>query len=242
MDYSKYIEYLVKWIQQKVKKSGLKGVVLGLSGGIDSAVVAALSKLAFPDNSLGLLLPIDSMKHDLQDIERLIDNIHIDSKTIDLKSTFDQICQSLDIKDKTSISNIKPRLRMTSLYAVAQENQYLVLGTDNKIEWEVGYFTKYGDGGADLLPISCLLKSQVMIIAKILNVPESIILKDPSAGLWDGQTDEKELGFSYKEADDYFSNKPVSKETTNKIQLLQKNTNHKRVSIPRPLPLETFDK
>jgi NAD+ synthase len=123
------------------------------------------------------------MDKDIEDINKLINKINIDSEFIDLKPTFNQIKKSLNISNKQSISNIKPRLRMTSLYAIAQKHNYLVLGTDNKIEWEIGYFTKYGDGGVDLLPIVQLLKSDVKNIAKILNVPDSIINKQPSAGL-----------------------------------------------------------
>ena len=242
MNLKKYSEYIVQWIIEKVKDANAKGVVVALSGGIDSALVACLAKKAFPKNSLGISLPIGNMDKDLIDIEKLVKKIKIKYKSINLTTTFDTLLSNLsnEVKNKMAILNIKPRLRMTTLYSIAQENNYLVLGTDNKIEWEIGYFTKYGDGGVDLLPISQLLKSEVKNMSQQLGVPESILSKAPSAGLWEGQIDEKELGFSYDAADKYFLGKKVSKDVKNKIERLNKLSEHKRNPIPHPMPRKLF--
>ena len=241
MDYTKYIDYLITWIKKKVNDSGAKGVILGLSGGIDSALVAALSKLAFPNNSLGIIMPINNMDHDLGDIDLLIKKIKIKTNTIDLELPFNILKEKLALEDEKSISNIKPRLRMTTLYSLAQERNYLVLGTGNKVEWELGYFTKYGDGGADIYPIINLLKFQVNDIAKILGVPLSIINKKPSAGLFEGQTDEDDLGFSYKDADNYFLKKYVNDDIKAKINSFMIKSNHKRNNIIKPLSIIELD-
>jgi NAD+ synthase len=125
-------------------------------------------------------------------------------------------------------------LRMTMLYALAQEKKYLVLGTDNLAEWTLGYFTKYGDGGVDLLPLVNLLKKEVKEMAKIMKLPKIIYTKVSTAGLWEGQTDENELGFSYNEIDDYIIGKKINPITKEKIEKQIKLTNHKRIKIPTP--------
>jgi NAD+ synthase len=125
-------------------------------------------------------------------------------------------------------------LRMTMLYALAQEKKYLVLGTDNLAEWTLGYFTKYGDGGVDLLPLVNLLKKEVKEMAKIMKLPKIIYTKVSTAGLWEGQTDENELGFSYNEIDDYIIGKKINPIIKEKIEKQIKLTNHKRIKIPTP--------
>ncbi|ENY69718.1 NH(3)-dependent NAD(+) synthetase [Mycoplasmopsis bovigenitalium 51080] len=240
----KYVEYLTKWIENTVKKANCEGVVVGISGGIDSALVAALAKRAFPNNTLGIVMPIDSMKFDLNDIEALSKNLNLELLTIDLKSTFDELNSKMNINDKMAISNIKPRLRMTTLYAIAQEKKYLVAGTDNEDELFIGYFTKHGDGGVDFLPISRLLKNEVKLLAKHLDVPESIINKKPSAGLWEGQSDENELGFTYNDLDNYLNNNLELVETNIKLKIerLHKNSQHKRDKAYKPKSIEQYFK
>ena len=223
-----YIDYLISWIKEKVLVANAKGVIVGLSGGIDSALVAALAKRAFPNDSLAIIMPIDDMKNDLNDIDLLVKEIKIKTLVVNLKSDFISLKNKLNIKNKGAISNIKPRLRMTTLYSLAQERNYFVLGTSNKVEWELGYFTKYGDGGADLYPIINLLKSQVNNLASILNVPKSIITKSPSAGLFDDQTDEKEFGFTYKDADNHFSKNTINNNIVIKINSFRNKSDHKR--------------
>ncbi|WP_406616943.1 NAD(+) synthase [Mycoplasmopsis adleri] len=241
-----YANYLVNWIKEKTLAAKCKGCVVGISGGIDSALVCALSKKAFPNNTLGIVMPIDNMSHDANDINLLSGALDLEFKEVNLKNTFLEIQKACDdeITNLMSLSNIKPRLRMTTLYAYAQQNNYLVLGTDNEDEYFIGYFTKYGDGGVDLLPISQLLKSEVRALAKHLNIPQSIINKTPSAGLWDGQSDEKELGFSYDDLDNYLINNTseIDKDKLAKIKRMHSISKHKRLSPPKPLSIEKYFK
>ncbi|WGI36288.1 NAD(+) synthase [Mesomycoplasma lagogenitalium] len=235
MNYKKYFNYLVSWLKEEVEKANMKGVIVGLSGGIDSSLVAVIAKKAFPNNSLGVILPINSMKNDKDDIKKLVSKFEIESIEINLKSTYDMLLSQIPLNDKLAIANIKPRLRMTTLYALAQEKKYLVLGTDNFSEMFLGYFTKYGDGGVDLLPIVQLTKYQVRQLSKELNIPESIISKVPTAGLWDGQSDEQELGFTYDDFDQYLKDKSkLSEKIINLIEKQHKITEHKRSPLPRP--------
>lgn len=232
-----YKDYLVQWIREEVKKANAKGVIVGMSGGVDSSVVSALAKEAFPENSLGVYLPIGKMGQDLQDAKAVAETIKIKTVTVDLTKAYKASAKATGVKTKLASANIKPRLRMTALYALAQENGYLVLGTDNAAEWILGYFTKYGDGGVDLLPILHLLKGEVKQMAKELGLPSVVYTKAPTAALWDGQTDEAELGFSYDEADKWIEGKKVSKAIEAKIERQVAVTNHKRVALPQPKPL-----
>lgn len=218
----------------------MDGVIVGLSGGVDSSVVAALAKKAFPNNSLGVYLPIGEMGQDLIDAKLLAKNIEIETRTIDLTNSYKALKEAVNTKTKLATANIKPRLRMTSLYALAQEKRYLVLGTDNAAEWILGYFTKYGDGGVDLLPIIHLTKGEVKEMAKELGLPPIVYTKKPTAALWEGQTDEDELGFSYDEVDKYIKGIATDKEIISKIEHQIKITNHKRVALPTPLDLKNF--
>lgn len=242
---SQYVDYLVNWIKLKVKNAKSKGCILGISGGIDSAVVAALCQKAFPKNTLGIIMPIDSMNHEMDDINELAKALNMKFPLVDLSKAFDLLVKSIpDLDNKLAISNIKPRLRMTTLYAYAQQNSYLVVGTSNKDEYHLGYFTKYGDGGADILPICHLLKSEIRLLAKYLNIPESIINKKPSAGLYQGQSDENDFGFSYEELDNFLKNKKenLKFETIDKINKMHKYTTHKRNIPTKPLSVYEYFK
>ncbi|WP_018247464.1 NAD+ synthase [Orenia marismortui] len=235
-NYEEIIKSLIAWIQDKVKDAGGKGVVVGLSGGIDSSVTATLCKKAFPDNTLGLIMPCGSKPQDKEDAQLLADNFEIDYKEIDLESVFNTMLELLDHCEskKLSRANIKPRLRMTTLYYYASLNDYLVVGTDNRSELKLGYFTKFGDGGIDLAPLGNLVKSEVREVAKILGIPESIITKAPSAGLWAGQTDEDELGITYEEIDHYI----LTGEASSKVKEIVDNLeakNHHKLALP-PIP------
>jgi len=198
---------MVEWLKGEIKAAGMQGCVFGLSGGVDSAVVAGLCKQAFPANVLGLIMPCHSNPQDAIDAQKFADKFAIPTKTIDLASSFDELYKTLSgqpYDKKTmdlSIANLKPRLRMLTLYYYANKQNYLVVGTGNKSESVMGYCTKYGDAGVDLLPLAALLKTQVRELAKELGVPQEIIDKAPSAGLWQGQTDEGEMGITYAELD-----------------------------------------
>jgi NAD+ synthase len=194
---------IVNWIRKQVKQAKAKGIVMGLSGGVDSSVVAALAKEAVGKNRLlALILPCLNKNQDLKDARLLVKKLGIKSKTIDLSKMHRDLVKILPKADNLAKANLKPRLRMLVLYYFANKLNYLVCGTGNKSELMVGYFTKYGDGAADMLPIGDLLKTKVRKLAKELGIPGHIINKTPSAGLWPGQTDEGELGISYNQLDD----------------------------------------
>lgn len=237
-EYGELAERLTDWIQKKVLEAGCRGVVLGLSGGIDSSVTAVLCKRAFPEESLGLILPCYSHPFDREDAELLASQIDLEYQVMDLSTTFDTLLSTIKEKEKEEPSmatvNIKPRLRMTVLYYYAQHRKYLVSGTDNRTELLLGYFTKYGDGGIDFAPLGNLVKMEVRRLAQELKIPERIIEKPPSAGLWEGQEDEEELGFSYEEVDSYILTGEASDEVKKRVDTLISTNSHKmeRPDIP----------
>lgn len=230
---------LVEWLRLKVAEANMKGLIVGISGGIDSAVVAHLIKRAFPDQSLGVIMPCKSNPQDEADAIAVVNSCGIEHVVIDLNDThqvlFSQIEKKLTKKgswnEKTARlgdANLRARLRMSTLYTVANNYGYLVVGTDNAAEWYTGYFTKYGDGGVDLVPLIHLTKGEVRELAAYLGVPEQIITKAPSAGLWEGQTDENEMGTSYDLIDQFLKGKPIPESDRKIIENLHKRSEHKR--------------
>ena len=201
LDYPKLIDEIQNKIKEYVMSANAKGVVLGLSGGIDSSVTAALSVKALgKENVLGLSLPCHSIPQDLEDAKLIAKNLGITFKVLELTSTYDEIISVFKTKIKSNdraLANLKPRLRMATIYFAGQSMEYLVIGTGNRTELAIGYFTKYGDGGVDFEPIGALYKCEVRAVARILRIPEKIINKPPSAGLWEGQIDEDEIGMTY---------------------------------------------
>lgn len=237
----KYIAYLINWLQQTAHSANVKGFVIGISGGLDSAVVGALIKQAFPTTSLGVIMPIGKMV-DFADAKLVVEHLDLNHQVIDLTNVYDSLTKVTSVTSQSALINIKPRLRMTTLYALAQENNYLVVGTGNAVEWALGYFTKYGDGGVDLLPLIHLNKAQVKQMAQLLNIPQSIIDKAPSAGLFPGQTDEKEWGFSYAMVDQYLANQAIPADIKQKIVTQNQRTHHKRAPILSPQRPQKFFK
>jgi len=226
---------IIKWLRMQVKQARAKGIVLGLSGGVDSCVVASLAKEAVgKDNVLALILPIHSHSQDLIDAKLMAKNLGIKTKVIDLSASYDNLIKVLPNGSCLAQANLKPRLRMLIIYYFANKFNYLVCGTGNKSEISVGYFTKFGDGGADLLPIGDLLKKQVRQLAKELGVPDHIIAKPPTAGLWPGQTDESEMGITYPELDDILERlennrrQILSQNKVNKVKQMIRCSGHKR--------------
>ncbi len=230
---------LVEWLKGKVKEAGSKGAVVGLSGGIDSAVTSVLCKKAFGDRVLGVILPCYSNKEDEEDAKLVAEKFKIKYIQKDLGPVYDKLLLTLDARGDTennnmSVANIKPRLRMVSLYYYAARNNYLVIGTDNWSELKTGYFTKFGDGGVDLAPLGRLVKTEVRELAEYLGIPHKIISKKPSAGLWSGQTDEKEMGIKYEELDRYILKGEGKPEVKDTVEKLAKKNAHKLNSIPVP--------
>jgi NAD+ synthase len=232
------INAAISWIREQVVKAGAKGIVLGLSGGIDSAVVAALSRRALGPDVLGLLLPCHSHRQDTEDALTVAGHLGLETVTVDLTPAFDLLLTLLPSAGTMVAANLKPRLRMITLYHFAGLKKYLVAGTGNKSEIAVGYFTKYGDGGADLLPLGDMLKSEVWAMAAQLGLPEAIIKKPPSAGLLPGQTDEGELNISYAELDQALKaiadrrNETIPPGLRQRVEQLMKISEHKRMPVP----------
>jgi len=189
---------IISCLSKKLKSSHCKGFALGLSGGIDSAVTAVLAHRASRGKTLALILPCESLKKDIDDAKKFARKFKISYRVIDLTASYRQVLRACVVKSSKAVrGNLKARLRMAIIYYFANCKNYLVAGTSNKTELKFGYFTKHGDGAADVLPLGNLLKYQVRELAVKLNIPESIINKMPSAGLWPGQSDEKEIGLTY---------------------------------------------
>ncbi len=231
---------LVEWIREQVNGAKAKGVVLGLSGGIDSAVVAVLCKRAFPVTTLCINLPCYSDPQDQEHAKMVADTFSITYKVIILDDLYDRFLQKLPSNkvdpalDRLAKSNLKVRLRMITLYYHANRFNYLVVGSSNRSELTVGYFTKWGDGGVDVMPIANLVKREVIELAKYLDIPPTIIDKPPSAGLWEGQTDEGEMGITYQDLDRYILTGEANAKVTARIETLNKGSEHKRKMPQKP--------
>lgn len=232
-------EKIEAWIREQVDGGGFDGVVLGLSGGIDSAVVCGLAARALgPERVLGVIMPAHSDQADVEHGRLAAEAFGIEHQLIDLSKIYDAFIELLPPGDQIANANIKPRLRMITLYHYANAMHRLVLGTGNKSEIAIGYSTKYGDAGVDLQPIGGLLKSQVRDVARQIGVPEAIIERPPSAGLWEGQTDEQEMGLTYEELDSALiaiergQADDVSPEVLSRVQAMHAGSEHKRQLPP----------
>lgn len=198
MDYDALAHELTVWLREQAQNAGLEGFAVGLSGGVDSAVSAALAVRAVgPEHVWAAWLPCHSLEEDAAYARMTADALGLRLVTVELGPAFDALLAALPPGSDIARANIKPRLRMTALYYLAQSHHALVLGTGNKPEITVGYFTKYGDGGVDLEPLGELYKRDVRALARVLGIPEPVITRAPTAGLWAGQTDEGEMGITY---------------------------------------------
>ena len=237
-----YCDVIGIWIKENIENAHANGVVLGMSSGIDCSVVAGLCKNAGVNINL-VLLPYGkdmNKSKSYSDAMELINKFEFDYHMFDIKPAVDNIQISDDfIKDcnennvKLAKANIRPRMRMTYLYQYAQINNFLVIGTSNLSERTVGYSTKWGDGASDLNPLGMITKREVYILAKYLGIPECIINKKPSADLWEGQTDEEELGIKYEQIDEFILNGTSGNEQIdNLIKIKNERAMHKLNSIP----------
>ncbi len=237
-DAARVAAHLVAWLRGHADEAGALGAVIAVSGGVDSAVAAALCARAFPETTLGVLLPCHSLPQDAADAERVCRAIGIPYTTVSLDAAYDALVAALRATPQfadhpIALANLKPRLRMTALYYFANRLNRLVVGTGNRSEAYVGYFTKYGDGGVDVLPLAGLVKSEVRALAAHLGVPDDVITRTPSAGLWPGQTDEGEMGLTYAVLDHYLLTDEAPAEARTRIEQLHATSEHKR----RPPPI-----
>ena len=235
-DAKKETEKIIEFIRNYFKNNNLKGVVIGISGGKDSGVVAALfSKALGSENVIGVTMPCHSNNEDRIDAKLVSDYYGFELINVDLTNTFDTFKKEINLNEdllENSDINFKPRLRMSTLYYIAaaytelKKGTYIVAGTSNKSELYVGYFTKGGDSVSDIKVISDLTVSEVIEIGKYLNVPDKVLYKSPSDGL-SGKTDEDKLGVKYSDIEKYLNNEELDEETKLKIEKLHKNNLHK---------------
>ncbi len=248
---------IVTWLRERLGESGAKRFVLGLSGGVDSAVVCGLcARAAGHERVLGVIMPSSSNPDDAESARLVASTFDVPTVTIDLTDVTETFYSAMPTQEALTAAlgtgpgepwqdaqllataNVRPRLRMTTLYYLANLCGGIVVGTGNKSEASVGYFTKYGDGGVDLLPIIDLFKFEVRAVARELGVPQSVIDRPPSAGLWANQTDEEELGISYAELDQTLlaieggDTSEVAPETLERVLALHRVSEHKRRPVP----------
>ncbi|MGQ9473683.1 MAG: NAD(+) synthase [Candidatus Caldatribacteriaceae bacterium] len=229
-NWEKEIKRITKWMKEKVEEAGAQGLVFGMSGGIDSSLVAVLAKMALRNQILGLIMPCYSIAQDMEDALEVARRFAIPYQILSLEEPFEAFLKILGENKENRvlyISNLKPRLRMCALYYFANKLNYLVCGSSNRSEITVGYFTKYGDGAVDIAPLAHLTKSEVRSLAKYLGIPEHIVTKPPSAGFWPGQTDEGEMGIPYEQIDLFIQKGSAEEPYLSKIQSMVKRNQHK---------------
>jgi NAD+ synthase len=257
---------IVEFLKSTLYKSNTNGFALGMSGGIDSAVCAALAKRAIDEMHRGggisldtrtykldlIILPMGNHASDAAVAQEVIKSLGMDGRVVDLSETLTTFSTALMAHETgdsqgdnaheahlKSIGNLKARMRMSAIYYSANVNNLLVLGTDNLAETYTGYFTKHGDGAADVFPLSAFTKREVYELGRFLGLPESVLSRQPSAGLWEGQTDEGEMGVPY----DFIDNRLEGMESYNRVRYgdkyydyqralndLHHNTEHKRAA------------
>lgn len=240
-DYKSEFENRVAFVKRLLDESGAKGIIFGNSGGKDSALVGIICKAAC-DNTVGIIMPCSSRRNyeiDARDGEELARQFNIETRVVDISPVKEALLRQVSAAaevNKMADVNIAPRLRMTTLYAIAASEGRLVAGTGNRSEAYVGYYTKWGDGAHDFNPISDLTATEVFEFLRYLDAPAGIIDKAPSAGLFDGQTDEDEMGFKYAELDELLLTGHTNDRAAAIIERMHRNSAHKRS------PIRTFDK
>ncbi|MBM4157359.1 MAG: NAD+ synthase [Ignavibacteria bacterium] len=215
---------IVEFLREETSKAGIKKGVLGLSGGIDSALSAFLTVKALgKDNLLCVLMPYKTGSRDsITDAVKVIDKLQVRYQTVEITPMVDSCIKVINDSEMSNIrkGNIMARIRMITLYDISHRENALVIGTGNRTEIYLGYTTVYGDSACALNPIGGLYKTQVRALSRCLGVPEEILNKKPTADLWKGQTDEGEMGITYEEADKYLYNKFDLKKSQNELLLM----------------------
>lgn len=233
------VEKLVRWIRYKVTNAHSQGCLVGMSGGVDSSVTAALCLQACPNSAWGIHVICDTLPRDTEDAVLAAGTVGIPLMQVDITEAYHSLSAVLSTDgtgrlDKMAAGNLRARLMMAVLYHHAREKNALVVGTTNQSEMAVGYFTKYGDGGADLLPLGNVVKTGVWEMAGLLNVPPRIIHKQPTAGFWPGQTDEEDMGFTYKQLDRVLLNQENDIHVQAMVDRLSILNDHKKKRPPIP--------
>lgn len=247
------------WLKARLEESGAERFVFGLSGGLDSAVVAGLCARAVdPDRVLGVMMPSSSNPDDLVQAKKVAKAFGIRTTVVDLTAPAEGLYAALPAPEtlfgdilpidppediamryQLAIANVRPRLRMLANYYIANLARGLVVGAGNKTEILIGYFTKFGDSGVDIMPIADLYKYEVRSVARAIGVPDSVIARPPSAGLWEGQTDEDEIGLTYEQLDSTLAaieagdTSTVDPTILARVEALVRTTAHKRSPVPR---------
>lgn len=235
-DYKLEFEKRVAFIKSVLIASGTDGIVYGNSGGKDSALVGILCKAAC-ENTVGIILPCTAKRNydeDTEDAKEVAEKFNIETRTVDLTPVKEAELRALNgvaTLNTAAYANIAPRLRMLTLYAIAAAENRLVAGTGNRSEAYVGYFTKWGDGAHDFNPIADLTVTEIYEFLKYLDAPKCVIEKAPSAALFNGQTDESEMGVTYVELDSYISGGEISLEKKERVERMHQASEHKRKGI-----------
>jgi len=244
-DYDTIAKRIQDGLKQRIEDSGAKGVIFGLSGGIDSALIAYLCNNSIKEKTLALIMPDSkiSPESETSDAIKIVDELGLDYKLLDINSIHKEFNMILEPNDR-ALGNLRARIRMNILYYYANLKNLVVLGSSDKSEFNIGYFTKFGDGAADVLPIVSLYKTQVREMARYLGIDENIIIKKSSPHLWPNHEAEHEIGFEYEQIDSILyciidkklSLKETAKksqidiETVKKISEMYKKSEHKRVN------------
>ena len=252
-DYAKIQQDIEVFLKNSVSQNKADGVIFGLSGGIDSTVVAYLAAKIFGKRALALVMPDSTVSpsSETSDALKVVDELELDYKLIDIDVIHKVYSNHLE-PDERALGNLRARIRGNIIYYYANLKNLLVLGTSDKSEYSIGYFTKFGDGSADLLPISKLYKTQLREFAKILGVPNNIITKKSSPNLWKEHIAEEELGITYEEVDsilyclekrltidEIIKKTEIKKESVEKIYHMHEKSWHKR--LPPKMVVENMD-
>ena len=252
-DYTKIQQDIEMFLKNSVSQNKADGVIFGLSGGIDSTVVAYLAAKIFGKRVLALVMPDSTVSpsSETSDALKVVDELELDYKLIDIDVIHKVYSNHLE-PDERALGNLRARIRANIIYYYANLKNFLVLGTSDKSEYSIGYFTKFGDGSADLLPISKLYKTQLREFAKILGVPNNIITKKSSPNLWKEHIAEEELGITYEEIDsilyclekrltidEIIKKTEIKKESVEKIYHMHEKSWHKR--LPPKMVVENMD-